>query len=58
MFTNGQPLELYARSALPHLEFAMQAGIKAAAKPLMQVHGAFMKLYKAQALQYKDMKSL
>jgi len=50
--------ELRARSSLRHLEFAMQAGVKAAAEPLMRVHGALMTLYRAQVLQYRNMQSL
>jgi hypothetical protein len=50
--------ELRARSSLPHLEFAMQAGVKGAAEPLMRVHGALMQLYRLQSLQYKNMRSL
>lgn len=43
--------ELRARYALPLLEFAAQAGIKKAAKPLMQIHGVLGRLYKAQLTQ-------
>lgn len=50
--------ELRARAALRHLEFAFQAGVKAAAEPLMRVHGALMTSYRKQALQYKSMQSL
>ncbi|KAL4983329.1 kinase-like domain-containing protein [Aspergillus falconensis] len=50
--------ELRARSALPRLEFAFQAGVKAAAYPLSQVHGTLSMLYKRQALQYKQLSSL
>ncbi|KAL3460053.1 kinase-like domain-containing protein [Aspergillus heterothallicus] len=50
--------ELRARSALPRLEFAFQAGIKAAAEPLVLVHGTLAKLYERQAAQYKRLRSL
>ncbi|CEL05121.1 hypothetical protein ASPCAL06241 [Aspergillus calidoustus] len=50
--------ELRARSALPRLEFAFQAGIKAAAYPLALAHSSLAKLYQRQAAQYKQLSSL
>ncbi len=50
--------ELRARAALPHLEFAFQAGVKAAAEPLARVHYALMQGYNDQVLQYRNMQSL
>lgn len=47
-----------ARAAVPHLEFALQAGYKSAAKPLMDAHLELAKLYKAQHKQFKEMKSI
>ena len=57
-FTHDLTTELRARSALWYLELAIRGGNKAAAVPLMKVHGALTQLYRAQALQYRDMGSL
>ena len=46
------------RAAVPYLEFALQAGYKSAAKPLMETHIELAKLYKAQHLRFKEMNTL
>lgn len=51
-------LERRFRSALTHLETAMKAGIKPAAKVLMDVHYDMSELYQSQAQQYRDLESL
>ena len=50
--------EMRARSALKHMEMAMQAGVKPAAEQLMKIHFALSQLYQAQAQQYRDLEVL
>lgn len=50
--------EVRLKSALPHIEFALAAGVKQAASPLAKVHYELYKLYQAQYKQSQSFKTI